>query len=172
MFRKNTLQAVIKGEIQPIVESMQAGIQRIINITVHARTDMFGKRTLSDHRPAQKQELRILSLQAEVPVQEGVYTGQCAELCGRNHANMTARVRAVTPDEFTQWLAQQQADLVTSAQGAEAYRAEQQRLDQQGAAPAPAEDAAPGEAGASGDTPASPTTTNPEATANDAASQR
>ena len=25
------------------------------------------------------------------------FPGQCAELCGRNHANMTARVRAVTP---------------------------------------------------------------------------
>ena len=27
----------------------------------------------------------------------GVYEGQCAELCGRGHANMVARVRAVTP---------------------------------------------------------------------------
>ncbi len=27
----------------------------------------------------------------------GMYTGQCAELCGRNHANMTARVVAVPP---------------------------------------------------------------------------
>jgi cytochrome c oxidase subunit II len=29
-----------------------------------------------------------------------VYTGQCAELCGRNHANMVARVRIVTPEEY------------------------------------------------------------------------
>src|SRR3954466_1632222 len=29
-----------------------------------------------------------------------VFGGQCAELCGRNHANMTARVRAVTPSEY------------------------------------------------------------------------
>lgn len=33
-----------------------------------------------------------------------VYKGQCAELCGRNHADMTARVRVVTPDEYTAWL--------------------------------------------------------------------
>ena len=26
-----------------------------------------------------------------------LYTGQCAELCGRNHADMTARVRVVSP---------------------------------------------------------------------------
>lgn len=34
-----------------------------------------------------------------------VFRGQCAELCGRNHANMVATVRAVTPDEFKVWLA-------------------------------------------------------------------
>ncbi|MBF6619646.1 MAG: cytochrome c oxidase subunit II [Patulibacter sp.] len=108
----------------------------------------------------------------KVPLgKEGVYTGQCAELCGRNHANMTARVRAVTPDEFTAWLAQQKADLEAAAQGAEAYRAEQQRQDQE-AVPDSADGAATGEAGTSGDAPAPPTTTNPEATADDAASQR
>jgi cytochrome c oxidase subunit 2 len=35
----------------------------------------------------------------------GVYRGQCAELCGRNHANMIASVRAVEPAEFEAWLA-------------------------------------------------------------------
>jgi cytochrome c oxidase subunit 2 len=40
-----------------------------------------------------------------------VYKGQCAELCGRNHADMTARVRVVTPDEYTTWLAQQKQDI-------------------------------------------------------------
>jgi cytochrome c oxidase subunit II len=34
---------------------------------------------------------------------EGIYRGQCAELCGPNHADMRATVRAVTPDEFKQW---------------------------------------------------------------------
>jgi cytochrome c oxidase subunit 2 len=32
-----------------------------------------------------------------------VFFGQCAELCGRNHANMTARVRAVSAAEFNSW---------------------------------------------------------------------
>lgn len=36
-----------------------------------------------------------------------VYTGQCAELCGRNHADMTARVRVVTPAEYQAWLTAQ-----------------------------------------------------------------
>jgi cytochrome c oxidase subunit II len=34
---------------------------------------------------------------------EGEYRGQCAELCGPNHADMRATVVAVTPDEFQDW---------------------------------------------------------------------
>jgi len=34
---------------------------------------------------------------------EGVYRGQCAELCGSGHADMRAHVRAVSPDAFKQW---------------------------------------------------------------------
>jgi cytochrome c oxidase subunit 2 len=33
----------------------------------------------------------------------GVYRGQCAELCGPNHADMRAWVRAVSPDDFQRW---------------------------------------------------------------------
>ena len=33
----------------------------------------------------------------------GVYEGQCAELCGRNHANMLASVRVVSPQAYQQW---------------------------------------------------------------------
>jgi cytochrome c oxidase subunit 2 len=36
-----------------------------------------------------------------------LYHGQCAQLCGRNHAAMTALVHVVTPAQYTQWLAQQ-----------------------------------------------------------------
>jgi cytochrome c oxidase subunit II len=39
------------------------------------------------------------------------FTGQCAELCGRNHANMTATVRAVTPSQYEQWLDERKADI-------------------------------------------------------------
>lgn len=38
----------------------------------------------------------------------GVYRGQCAELCGRGHAFMPIVVKAVSQDEFKQWIAQQQ----------------------------------------------------------------
>jgi cytochrome c oxidase subunit 2 len=52
----------------------------------------------------------------------GVYRGQCAELCGRNHANMVAQVRAVSPDEYQQWIAQQKADIQAANTAAAASR--------------------------------------------------
>jgi len=41
----------------------------------------------------------------------GVFRGQCAELCGRNHADMVAQVRAVEPDEFETWLADKKREI-------------------------------------------------------------
>ncbi|MFM8762985.1 MAG: cytochrome c oxidase subunit II [Solirubrobacterales bacterium] len=41
----------------------------------------------------------------------GVYKGQCAELCGRNHANMVAQVRALPPAQFKAWYAAQRAEI-------------------------------------------------------------
>ena len=35
--------------------------------------------------------------------QEGVYFGQCSELCGKDHAYMPITVRAVSPEEFETW---------------------------------------------------------------------
>jgi cytochrome c oxidase subunit II len=51
-----------------------------------------------------------------------VFTGQCAELCGRNHANMTARVRAVTPAEYERWLDQRKADIKAADRAAQEER--------------------------------------------------
>jgi cytochrome c oxidase subunit II len=47
---------------------------------------------------------------------EGTYFGQCAELCGPNHADMRAEVRAVSPDEFEQWAETTRADIADSAE--------------------------------------------------------
>jgi cytochrome c oxidase subunit 2 len=40
-----------------------------------------------------------------------VFRGQCAELCGRNHADMLAHVRAVSPARYRAWLDEQRRDL-------------------------------------------------------------
>lgn len=39
--------------------------------------------------------------------EEGVYYGQCSELCGLNHAYMPVEIRAVSREEFNQWIAAQ-----------------------------------------------------------------
>jgi cytochrome c oxidase subunit 2 len=47
---------------------------------------------------------------------EGVYRGQCAELCGSNHADMRAVVRAVTPDEFERWAADKREQITEAGE--------------------------------------------------------
>jgi len=42
------------------------------------------------------------------------FTGQCAELCGYNHADMRAAVKAVEPDEYEAWAEQQASDIEES----------------------------------------------------------
>jgi cytochrome c oxidase subunit 2 len=77
-----------------------------------------------------------------------VFFGQCAELCGRNHANMTARVRAVSVQEYQRWLAQRKADIKSAeAQGA----AQRKKLEGSAANSQPAGPAAAGQ------NPATPT---------------
>jgi len=44
----------------------------------------------------------------KAPHPGALYHGQCAQLCGRNHAAMTALVKVVSPADFTAWLNQQQ----------------------------------------------------------------
>jgi cytochrome c oxidase subunit 2 len=36
----------------------------------------------------------------------GVYYGECNQICGTNHSQMPISIRAVSPDEFTAWLAE------------------------------------------------------------------
>jgi cytochrome c oxidase subunit 2 len=58
----------------------------------------------------------------------GLFRGQCAELCGRNHANMYGRVRAVPFDEYQRWYDAQAAGIQAARdQGAK----QRQQLQQQ-----------------------------------------
>jgi cytochrome c oxidase subunit 2 len=38
------------------------------------------------------------------PTREGVYYGQCSELCGKDHAYMPIAVRVVSEDAFNTWV--------------------------------------------------------------------
>ena len=46
--------------------------------------------------------------------QEGVYYGQCSELCGRDHAFMPIAIRAVSAEKFEAWIAAAAEDIDTS----------------------------------------------------------
>jgi cytochrome c oxidase subunit II len=50
------------------------------------------------------------------------FRGQCGELCGRGHANMIARVKAVTPSEFEAWLESKKAQIKASNDAAAEQR--------------------------------------------------
>ena len=50
------------------------------------------------------------------------FTGQCAELCGRNHADMVAAVRALAPADYEAWVAQQKRDIGDADSAAQQQR--------------------------------------------------
>ncbi|MDQ3608320.1 MAG: cytochrome c oxidase subunit II [Actinomycetota bacterium] len=52
----------------------------------------------------------------------GVWHGQCAELCGRNHADMVASVKAVPPAEFQAWLSGKRQEIDAANQAAAQQR--------------------------------------------------
>lgn len=64
----------------------------------------------------------------------GVWKGQCAELCGRNHANMLARVRAVPFDDYQAWYDQQAAAIKAARDAAAKQRAVIQKQQSDAAA--------------------------------------
>jgi len=57
----------------------------------------------------------------------GVWRGQCAELCGRNHANMVASVRAVTPEQFQRWYINKRREIFRSNEAAAREREQIER---------------------------------------------
>src|SRR3954451_16445144 len=57
----------------------------------------------------------------------GVYRGQCAELCGDNHADMLSFVTALPVDQYKLWIARQRRDLLASQQALAAARKAQNK---------------------------------------------
>jgi cytochrome c oxidase subunit 2 len=61
---------------------------------------------------------------------EGIYRGQCAELCGPNHADMRAMVEAMTPADYQVWADHKRAQI--KAAGEELAKERKQREGTQG----------------------------------------
>jgi cytochrome c oxidase subunit 2 len=57
----------------------------------------------------------------------GTWEGQCAELCGRNHANMYASVIALEYDDWKAWYDRQAEEIKAAEEAAAAGRREQER---------------------------------------------
>ena len=72
-----------------------------------------------------------------------VFRGQCAELCGRGHANMIAAVRAVSPEDFEAWLERKRREIDASNEEAARQRAEIEGTDQEAPGDPSSEQAAP-----------------------------
>ena len=49
----------------------------------------------------------------------GIYRGQCAELCGKDHGYMPVVLEAVSETEFTEWVAKKKRELAEAAAGAD-----------------------------------------------------
>jgi len=49
------------------------------------------------------------------PGKEGIYRGQCAALCGRDHGFMPVVVDVRTPDDFKKWVEEQKAQIKQAA---------------------------------------------------------
>jgi cytochrome c oxidase subunit 2 len=52
----------------------------------------------------------------------GVYKGQCAELCGDNHADMRARVIALPVDQYKAWVENQRKNILAAQKALAAAR--------------------------------------------------
>jgi cytochrome c oxidase subunit 2 len=61
-----------------------------------------------------------------------VFTGQCAELCGRNHANMYARVIGMRMDDYKKWYATKAAQIKQARTDAQAQTKALQAQQQSG----------------------------------------
>ncbi len=61
----------------------------------------------------------------------GTFRGQCAELCGRNHADMIAKVVALEPDAFKSWMEDKKRDIKAADEAAaKRRRVESEQLEQ------------------------------------------
>ena len=62
--------------------------------------------------------------------QPGIYRGQCAELCGKDHGFMPIVVEAKSPAEFDKWLAQQKAEQARAAEAQQQALAATMTMDE------------------------------------------
>jgi cytochrome c oxidase subunit 2 len=81
----------------------------------------------------------------------GTFRGQCAELCGRNHADMIAKVVAVEPNEFKAWLAGKAREIDANNKSAQQRREREAKEEAEGDSPTEDESPVESESAAQGE---------------------
>lgn len=82
-----------------------AGEPVVVNITSRDVIHSFWLPSLNGKKDAVPGRTSSIVIEADEP---GEFMGACTEYCGLSHANMLIRGRALPPDEFEQWLEDQQ----------------------------------------------------------------
>ncbi len=59
----------------------------------------------------------------------GTYIGQCAELCGSGHADMRARVRAVSPQQYAAFVERRKDDIEAAREGLAKQREQREQSE-------------------------------------------
>lgn len=99
-----------------------AGVPITLNIESRDVIHSFWIPSLNGTRDAVPGRTHTLVLEADEP---GEYLGQCKEFCGLSHANMRARVVALSMPDFLTWRDQQTQPAATLAEGDPGYAGQQ-----------------------------------------------
>jgi cytochrome c oxidase subunit II len=100
---------VAQGIDKPIITANELHIPAGVPIKLTLRSadviHSFWAPKLNGKRDVVPGRVQDWNLEADKP---GVYSGQCAELCGTSHANMRLKVVAHSPDDWKEWLGRMQ----------------------------------------------------------------
>ncbi|HLF61169.1 MAG TPA: cytochrome c oxidase subunit II [Acidimicrobiia bacterium] len=95
-----------------------AGQEVCLNMTSEDVIHNFWVPALNGKRYLIPGQTTLLRLQADEP---GDYWGQCAEFCGLSHSLMRARVTAMTPADYEDWLVEQKKPTQLPVEGTPEY---------------------------------------------------
>ena len=119
------------GINQPIITSGQlvlpVGTKVMLRETSRDVIHSYWIPALNGKKDAVPGRINLLRIQADKP---GIYAGQCTEFCGLSHANMRMEAVALSKEDFAKWVANQQKETTSPADGTLAKEGETVFLNQ------------------------------------------
>ena len=104
-FRYPKYNIVSANELHVPLSTAQTPVPTFLQLTSADVIHSFWVPRLSGKTELLPNRVNELWIEPQVP---GMYDGQCAQFCGAQHAHMLLRVYVDTPDQFRQWVANQQ----------------------------------------------------------------